>query len=298
MHHPIANLLVLRLLLAFAASLCALVYAEEPGSEKLVSTKISAKSEFISRLKKVADSGQLYDASAISQLLGIKFTSTSVDQVPQPPACQERMELRSRLVETMTMPEVSWYEPTQFGVQALQVPAFAINPATTLTGPPKISYETVKVIYCGDPHVTLKETSQATIRFSFLPSFLCILPSDIHAVLPDAKYSQATDGFSSVRYSGRLDERSGSSLSFSYRVGAGCALDAEIHQADKDGLRFQRADSKSRTCRNQMEQTELKSFCSARQATECPQLSWTAWEDHMAETCSSVQQLYDSDGHQ
>jgi hypothetical protein len=137
------------------------------------------------------------------------------------------------------------------------VPAFTINPAT-VTGDPELSYEIIHYAYCAE-WPRLQDGRKATLTFNGLPAFNCLKPSQIRAAIPEVKLIVATDGVYLVEYRGRLDDTSGTTLTFNFRAGVACALSARVSQDREDGLRYRRAQLKFETCRVAAD----REFCSA-----------------------------------
>jgi len=87
----------------------------------------------------------------------------------------------------------------------------------------------------------LHDGMQATLTFNGLPAFTCLTPSNIRSAIPEAEFVMATDGLYLVQYKGRLDDDSGTTLTFDFRAGVECALAADITQDQEKGLRYRRA---------------------------------------------------------
>jgi hypothetical protein len=68
-----------------------------------------------------------------------------------------------------------------------------------------------------------------------------------------------------VTFQGRLGDDSGTTLTFNFRAGAACALDAELKQGQEDGLRYRRAVYKYLSCRAPSD----REFCSAHRNFSC-----------------------------
>jgi len=99
----------------------------------------------------------------------------------------------------------------------------------------------------------------------------------------------ATDGVYLVQYKGRLDDDSGTTLTFNFRAGVECALAADITQDQEKGLRYRRAQYKYQTCR---EVTD-REFCAVH-----PDVAWgdrkMLGEMEVAATkkCGTVDSIY------
>jgi hypothetical protein len=276
-----------------AAILCIFSVITSFAAEEVAIEKFTTKPAFIDRLKSVSDSGKLYELDRLTQLLQVSFSVKSDILVPEPSECGEKMGMQERQNVIASATSESWYRSSKVGVKDMSIPGFAINPPSRLTDAPQINFEFLQLTYCNDPNVTLRTTRRANLRFSNLPAFLCISASDINTLLPTAVYHQATDGVSFYWYKGNVNERNATSLEFMFRVGAGCAISADIAQDDRQGTRYQQASSTQRTCRVALEATELKEFCSKRAKSECPPVSWNAWGDYVANKCKTIQELYD-----
>ena len=178
--------------------------------------------------------------------------------------------------------------PTPIGQRAhLDVPAVTINPAT-VTGDPELTYQIIHFVYCSE-WPRLHDGMQAALTFNGLPAFTCLTPSNIRSAIPEAEFVMATDGVYLVQYKGRLDDDSGTTLTFNFRAGVECALAADITQDQEKGLRYRRAQYKYQTCR---EVTD-REFCAVH-----PDVAWgdrkMLGEMEVAATkkCGTVDSIY------
>jgi len=208
-------------------------------------------SAFLSKLQLVADSGRLDIPDDIGKLLELSFTSTTVEQEPQPPDCSKQMSVKSSQITTNTITGVNWYRPTTEGVKSLSVPGFTINPPFTIneSSPTTVGYVSHRLLYCNDPHVTLRDTTTTTLRFENLPRFVCITARDIESGLPNIGSHEASDGYHIYDYAGNKNDSSGSRLKFVFRAMVACALNVEVEQSTRMGLRYEKANAKYMTCR-------------------------------------------------
>jgi hypothetical protein len=217
----------------------------------------SVRSQFLARLRRVSDVGDLFEPKTVAHILGVKLES-SVAEREVPLSCTAHFR-----TTTLTAPSTSWFHSLSSGVGHVPVPAFTINPAT-VTGDPELSYEIIHYVYCGE-WSRLQDGRRATLTFNGLPAFNCLKPSQIRAAIPGVKLRVATDGVYLVEYRGRLDDTSGTTLTFNFRAGVACALSARVSQDQEAGLRYRRAQFKFETCRVAAD----RAFCSAH-----PDFAW------------------------
>jgi hypothetical protein len=245
---------------------------------------------FFQRLQTMADTGDLFDPSSVSKILGIDLRVTSSESVPQPPDCSEIWKPRSEVTTSATIDASSWYRVESSGSGNLDVPAAFINPATK-TSDAKLSYAIKRRIQCTD-QFRLQDHTSAQISFSGLPSYACVTANDIEHFLPKATPQLATDGVSFYHYQGRLDDEAGTDVSFVFRLGVSCALAVTVTQDQEAGLRYLRANSKRRNCEIQPE----REFCSTHAA-----FGWSdgATQDEMRQyadkVCGTVDSLVKTD---
>jgi len=230
---------------------CAKDSKEAPSPNVGPWTGATSAPAFISRLRAVADSGRLSDPATVSNLLGLSFNSVTSNQEPQPGACSETMGIKTRQTTTHDIAGESWYVPTSMGVPRLSVPSFAINPAFVIgdNDLPSTMYASRRLLYCNDPHVTARDTTETRLVFKNLPRFACISDDDIRSLMPTAELQQATDGYHFYRYRGNVNNQNGTVLQFSFRAFVPCSLDVQIEQSTKRGLRYVKVESELSLCR-------------------------------------------------
>jgi hypothetical protein len=200
--------------------------------------------EFLQRLQRMADQGNLFEPRDARRILGFRLTA-SVKET-HPTDCSKSYGIRDSHNTTLEQSEGSWYRPLPSGAGHIDIPAAFINPAST-TGDARLEYRISHAVYCTDD-VGMQDYMNAQMTFENLPSYACITSADILKVIPKAQLHMATDGVFLVDYQGRVDDEAGMSLQFVYRMGATCALDATLRQDKKKGLRFQRASATYEAC--------------------------------------------------
>ena len=205
------------------------------------------ETELLLKMKSIADGGSLLQPDQTAEILGIPFSKiASIQQQPMP-LCTSPATGRSIETTIMDPPASWWYRAQTSAPGKLPIPAAFINPAST-SAEPSFHYEIRHVVECTD-RFGLQDTTEAKLSFNGLPSFACLSPGQILAAIPGAANELATDGVSFVAYPGHVDDESGTSLRFFYRMGVRCALSASIEQSQKTGLRALRARSTSSACR-------------------------------------------------
>jgi len=248
---PLRNIVLAMGLAPTVLGGCASASKEAPTSHVGTWAGATSVPAFISRLRAVADSGRLSDIATVSNLLGLSFNSVTRDQEPEPGACSETMGVKIRQTTTHDISGESWYVPTSMGVPSLRVPSFAVNPAFAIgdNDPPSLMYASHRMLYCNDPHVTARDTTETQLAFKNLPRFACITEADIRSLMPMAAFQQATDGYHFYRYIGNINNQNGTILQFSFRAFASCSLDIQIKQSTQTGLRYVKAESELSPCR-------------------------------------------------
>jgi hypothetical protein len=199
------------------------------------------RTQFLQRLRSVADSGNLFEQKTVAPILNLKLEASAVERDV---ALSCPVHFRTTNV---TATAASWFHPLSSGSGHLQVPAFTINPAT-VTGEPELTYQIIRYVYCGE-WPRLHDGMEANLTFNGLPAFSCLTPANIRSAIPEAEFVMATDGVSLVQYKARLDDDSATTLTFTFRAGVQCALAADITQDQEKGLRYRRAQYKYVTCR-------------------------------------------------
>jgi hypothetical protein len=241
--------------------------------------------EFLLRLQRMADQGDLFDPSDARRILGLRLTA-SVKET-HPTDCSKSYGIRNSHNTTLEQAESGWYRPLSSGAGHMDIPAAFINPAST-TGDAKLEYGISHVVYCTDA-VGMQDYTNAQMTFGNLPSYACIAPADIRKAIPKAEVHMATDGVYVVNYQGRVDDEAGTSLQFVYRMGATCAIGATLRQDKEKGLRFQRASATYGACSVDAK----KNYCATH-----PHPTWgngDALDDMRAyanKVCGTVNALY------
>lgn len=209
---------------------------------------VASKSEvlylFFSRLKALADYGNLSDPSSVSTILGMDFQAEISEKQS---ACNTPSSAKY-MKKTRVVPEPgNWYKPLPSGLPVMEVPAAFINP-TTRTGSASFDYQIRKWINCND-RFDSRDNTHATLSFLDLPSFARIELLDIERWLPGVRFVPATDGVSLYRYQGKLDDDSSTTIEFLFRLGAPYALSASVSKDHSEGLRYLRTESIQGHCR-------------------------------------------------
>jgi hypothetical protein len=196
----------------------------------------------LSRLQTLADTGILFDPQAVRQLLSLDQTLIASPAPSQSSNCSNPYAHADTNMSTYENP--NWLKPPSEGMQNMPIPAIAINPAG-VSGPPTFSYRYAKTTACNSD-LTLANAQEAKVQIG-LPAFACYQANDLIARL-QAKTEMATDGVYFVVYPGKHREEDGTTLRFTFRFGAPCALDAEVDQKTNLGDRYARASEKQRAC--------------------------------------------------
>ena len=244
------------------------------------------QAEFLLRLGYLAKAGQLFDSAAVARSLGMDAQkSTRVDTMPLPCEDGSRATLD---VTTLEVPNPPWYHALPSGAGHIAVPAFTINPAT-VSGDPTFEYQVKRSHRCPQ-YLHLSSSTTASVSFDGLPAYSCITPTDIAAQIPSAHQVFATDGVFMVNVNGKVNDDSGTELTFYFRAGARCALAANVSQDEERGLRFLRAAYKFSTCQERSDHE----FCATHPDTGT---AWTApLRSQMAhetiERCGLLDSLY------
>ena len=266
--------------------------ADDPGSKGIaLENQTDVRPFFFQRLKAAADTGDFFDPLSISKILQIDFRIETSESVPQPADCSKVSNFSSFLT-TKALAESSWYRVLPSGIGSMEVPAAFINPASK-TGDAKLTYTITRKILCSDCcGLGLIDSTSARISFSGLPSFACISSKDIERFMPDAKPVAATDGVSLYVYQGRLDDNVGTEVEFFFRLGAPCALSADIMQDQTAGLRDGRAVSKRFNCRVRA----YHEFCAVHGPFPGSDgFTWGEMEKYTDGVCGTIDSLYKRD---
>jgi hypothetical protein len=183
----------------------------------------AVQASFVSLIRKAADSGMLDDPSVIETIVGLRFDKSVEDRRTLPPGCKKaKWGTPERLIVTSySVHGANWYHASVAGVPNMAFPSFTINPAGVV-GAPAISYQSFQGIDCTDS-TKVRNLKETRLDFNNLSSHVCLTPSVLQTLLPEAKFQQATDGVSLISYQGALDDNAGTKVQFSYRFGAECA---------------------------------------------------------------------------
>jgi hypothetical protein len=222
--------------------------AMSPKTEQAV-----ARSVLLGRLREAAEWGNLFDPQSLGKLLEMDLHAGMKPAYGSPRDCGDGSI--STAAVTTGSPTDTWFHTLQGGSGHLSVPAFTINPATT-TGDPVVEYKMYHSVHCRDWQ-RLQDATEAEISFGNLPAYACVTVADIRTAIPHAQFIPATDGVYLVSLQGRLNDDSGTKLTFNFRWGVDCALGASIRQDQEDGLRNRRAQYKFAACRGPVE----RQFC-------------------------------------
>lgn len=243
--------------------------------------------EFIRRLKAVADRGDLYDPAAIGALLGMTLqtgTSTTTED------CEGRPGQSTIRTVNAVPDRLTWYHPMPAGMQRVELPALAINPAST-TGPAELLYTIDHVREC-DADYGLADHTTATLTFQNLLSFACITGADLTRLLPQGEGRMATDGVSIYAYQGRIDDAAGITLDFTFYGGERCAMMATIMQNQQRGIRFERARYAHARCL----EDAADAFCAAYMPFGPPDdMGRSTMEVYAAKACPPINKFYQDD---
>lgn len=247
---------------------------------------------FLQRIKNIADSGKLFDPRATGAILDLHFNAEVRDNIKRPIDCSDPLRKELKALSTqLTATEASWYHPLPTGEGHVLLPRAFINPEMT-TGDAKLYYSIGETIGCPNSTI-IQKRMDAQLSFGDLPSFACILPSDIKAAIPKAEFVQATDGVSLVMYDGHLDNRSGTTVRFEYRLGVRCALGVNIVQDTREGLRALWARAAFSRCKQKVRQT----FCASH-----AHLTWrdndfmNDMDAHVRQVCGTENTFYLREG--
>ena len=232
------------------------------------SEQSAVRSRFLLKLRQLATEGDLFDPDSIARILDMRLHA--VTQTPEHTVrdCGDG-SMRWFEVTNVTASDPTWYRELPSGAGHLDIPAFAINPASR-TGDPMFSYEISRGVFCRD-WPRMQDHTSASLRFRDLPAFSCVTPASITREIPEARFSPGTDGVSEMIVEGRIDDDAGVKLRFVFRFGVTCALGAEVSQDQEDGLRYQRAVAKYKTCRLPAD----REFCASH-----PSFTWSDRDQH------------------
>jgi hypothetical protein len=279
-------------LLIFCAGMSAASSAVAHGSPLQAKGRFSSDVErdprafLVERLKILADSGRLYDPVFVAAVLNLRFRKETIERA-QGDCSANPLQLKSDHLTRYIATGDVWYKTLAGGEPHVSIPGFTINPPEDSYVTPEIIYEITTTEDCSGGMALLKETG-ARLVFAGLPAFSCI--RNVQDLLPKATFQLATDGYSQISYEGPQNDSSGTGLSFGYRAGFGCALDAAVGQSDRVGLRRARAEQKFQDCLS----TAKKSFCASHDA-----FGWSDGKTQGAmlmdgiRQCGGLQQFYE-----
>gem|GEM_PF-1512983 len=208
------------------------------------------------KLKILADSGRLRDPAYVAEVLELSFRDETIER-SRGDCANPLLQKSDRLNRYIPTGDV-WYKTLPGGEPHVKFPGFTINPPQDTIVTPELTYEIIATEDCSGG-MSLFEETNARLHFTGLPAFACI--QNVQDLLPKAVFQLGTDGYSQVSYEGRVDDSSGTGLSFGYRAFFSCALDASIGQSVRSGFRYERARRKYRDCLS----TAKKSFCTSHQ---------------------------------
>lgn len=202
-------------------------------------------------LQRLADEGALSEPNRVAQLLDVQIAPATPREVyDQPAACRSPTTGRSLIVSKYSaIPP--WLKPTSQGVQGMFIPEFMINKAGT-SGDPSLTYNESNWRPCSDRYNFLADNREATLTIGGLPAFVCYKRLELEQRFGERERPH-TDGVSSVDYVVNNHDDRSTYLSFTFRVGAPCALSATLNQGVQKSRRWDRANSKWQQCRKNSE---------------------------------------------
>jgi hypothetical protein len=229
------------------------------------------------QLKALADDEAFLSLDKVGTALSFTLDGTSHEIVPQPPNCSNPHSDKSRIV-TDYLIKNSWYRLTSEGLPHMKFPGAFINPPGEV-GDPQIAYHIMKTASCSGKF-DVANRSSAEISFSGLPAFACLSPSDLKNQL-HAEYQMGTDGVSVSTYQAVANDQFGTRITFFFRMGAVCALSAQIEQDSEFSYRYLRAAAKFKDCTKHVDHD----FCATH-----PPFSWGEGDkiDEMNEAAAKV----------
>ena len=101
------------------------------------------RSQFLQRLRRVADGGNLFEQKTVAPILKLKLEPSTIER-DLALSCPAHFR-----ATTVTVTSGSWFRPLPSGNGHLRVPPFTINPAT-VTGDPELCYQIIHYVYCGE----------------------------------------------------------------------------------------------------------------------------------------------------
>ncbi|MTJ81126.1 MAG: hypothetical protein F8N37_08915 [Telmatospirillum sp.] len=240
----------------------------------------------IGRMKALADAGVLLEPDRVARMLSLNLKENPAETKTKSSDCANPYD-SSWEISNYAPQEPNWYVGTPEGVPHMLRPGFAINPPAVM-GDPKLNYTLTRIKSCtgrSEP----KEYTEARLDFSYTSGYACITPPMLGKVLPEAKYSQATDGVMPYYYTGKFDDVSKATVEFHFFVGTQCLIGATVRQSEKSGKRFLRAQSRFQKCKRQADHE----FCESHEP-----FSWSegdkinAMNDFAAQRCGTVDSYF------
>ena len=226
--------------------------------------------ELISNLKAVADQQALFDPDKTARLLALDINAgqpvTRTDFDCKKDRISWDQSHRDYSVKT------DWYHMQPNGIRQSYPRAF-INPAGQ-TGEPTISYwSATSTQKCG-LEAFLKKRESARLDLQNLPGFACITPDMIIRI--GGKYTRATDGVSIASYEHNTDDAV-TTIEFTFRAMAMCALGASITQSNERNLRWLRADKKFEICVLPEKRNTVRLIQASRGLMATSKMKWNRW---------------------
>jgi|GEM_PF-4557859 len=220
------NTITIVILLFGIFSLCFDAEAELVSHGK--ESKPNPKEFFISKLKNVVDSGNLFEPNTISEILKINF-QISTQSMAKFVDCSNSAGYRTSQKITISPIENNWFHALSSGTRNMKIPKQPFSNATSAHEKTDLTYGIESYVSCdkNDP-VQHENFSWAVLHFSGLPGYSCITPEDIQRLLPTAKYVSATDGAYAYRYQEPGDDDRTPNLTFYFIGRATCSTNAII----------------------------------------------------------------------
>ena len=195
-------------------------------------------------LKKIAKEGLLTDPVKLAAALDMEVNvATKIADIGHTP-CSEGGRTRQTTVTHATFGE-SWYRPTPEGVRDMKVPQF-LSDRVYIAGNPKLFYDLYRTSLCNGAN----EEIDASLTFGDVSAYSCFTPERLRRLI-GTTYHMQHHGIAGSSYLAppRVDD--GATLVFTFQMGAPCAIGVTVRQNTRDGLRYQRAFMKWRTCYDQ-----------------------------------------------
>jgi len=128
------------LIIGSAAIICCRTVAAGPSagvSEEHQRDAAAVRTEFLRRLRRLADIGNLFSQEIVASILDLDLSATTIENDP-PLSCAAHFR-----TTTLTPSATSWFRPLPSGAGHIEVPAFTINPAT-VSGDPELTYRSTR----------------------------------------------------------------------------------------------------------------------------------------------------------